>query len=188
MGEQIFQAILDHPEGLWIGRSDTKNNLEALATEDKRIHIHIPEMAEWVQSIEAQSEAAALGGNQDFPFILMAGRHMDMNANTLMRDPAWNKERRACTLAMHPGDAARLGFEDGQKVRVITEAGSEEIELETAESSRPGTVIIPHGFGLEYPGRTYGINVNRLTKNTHRDPIAGTPLHRYVRCRIEAAP
>lgn len=188
MGEQIFQAILDHPEGLWIGRSDTANNLEALATEDKRIHIHIPEMAEWVQSIEAQSEAAALEGNQDFPFILMAGRHMDMNANTLMRDPAWNKERRACTLAMHPGDAARLGFEDGQKVRVITEAGSEEIELETAVSSRPGTVIIPHGFGLEYPGRTYGINVNRLTKNTHRDPIAGTPLHRYVRCRIEAAP
>ena len=189
MGEQIFQAILDHPEGLWIGRSDTENNLEALATEDKRIHIHIPEMAEWVQSIEPQSEAASLeGGNQDFPFILMAGRHMDMNANTLMRDPAWNKERRACTLAMHPGDAARLGFKDGQKVRVITEAGSEEIELETAESSRPGTVIIPHGFGLDYPGKTYGINVNRLTKNTHRDPIAGTPLHRYVRCRIEAAP
>ena len=36
----------------------------------------------------------------------------------------------------------------------------------------------------DYDGTVYGINVNRLTKNTHRDPI-GTPLHRYVPCRVE---
>jgi hypothetical protein len=47
-------------------------------------------------------------------------------------------------------------------------------------------VLIPHGFGLNYDGQVYGINVNRLTKNTHRDPI-GTPLHRFVPCRVEAA-
>ena len=41
-------------------------------------------------------------------------------------------------------------------------------------------------FGLTVAGGVYGINVNRLTKNTHRDPI-GTPLHRFVPCRIEAA-
>jgi hypothetical protein len=35
-------------------------------------------------------------------------------------------------------------------------------------------------------GETYGVNVNQLTKNTHRDRIAATPLHRYVPCRIEA--
>jgi anaerobic selenocysteine-containing dehydrogenase len=187
LGEQIFQAVLDHPEGLWIGKSDTENNLKALATEDKRIHIHIPELAAWIQSIEPQSESAALTRDQDYPLILMAGRHMDTNANTLMRDPAWNKDRRACTLAMHPEDAARMGFQDGQRVRVSTEAGSGEIELEVTATSHPGTVIIPHGFGLDYPGGSYGINVNRLTKNTHRDPLAGTPLHRYVRCRVEAA-
>jgi len=47
-------------------------------------------------------------------------------------------------------------------------------------------VLIPHGFGLIYDDKVYGINVNRLTKNTHRDAI-GTPLHRYVPCRLEAA-
>jgi hypothetical protein len=31
----------------------------------------------------------------------------------------------------------------------------------------------------------YGANVNRLNKNTHRDRIAATPLHRYVPCRVE---
>jgi hypothetical protein len=28
-------------------------------------------------------------------------------------------------------------------------------------------------------------NANRLAKNTHRDQIAGTPLHRYIPCRVE---
>ena len=115
----------------------------------------------------------------------MAGRHIDTNANTLMRDPAWNQGRRTCTLAMHPRDAEVLGLRDGDRARVITEAASAEVEVEVTESSRPGHVVIPHGFGLEFEGKTSGVNVNRLTKNTHRDPWAGTPLHRYVPCRIE---
>ncbi len=187
MGEQIFQAILDHPEGLWIGKCDPERNLEVLATEDGRLHIHVPEMADWVRSIEPQSEAAALEGDSAWPFILMAGRHTDHNANTLMRDPAWNQGRRACTAAMHSRDVQRLGLEDGQMLRVVTEAGRAEVELEVDDASRPGTVIIPHGFGLVYEGQEQGVNVNRLTRNTHRDPLAGTPLHRYVPCRVEAA-
>ncbi len=102
-------------------------------------------------------------------------------------DPAWNRDRRACTAAMHSRDAQRLGLEDGRMVRVVTEAGRAEVELEVDDASRPGTVIIPHGFGLMYEGREQGVNVNRLTRNTHRDPLAGTPLHRYVPCRVEAA-
>jgi len=120
----------------------------------------------------------------EFPLVLMAGRHMSMNANTLMRDPAWNEGRRPCTLAMHPDDAAALNLKDGQQVRVTTEAGSEEIELEITETARRGHVVIPHGFGLVYNGVKYGANVNRLTKNTHRDQF-GTPIHRFVPCHVE---
>jgi hypothetical protein len=36
-----------------------------------------------------------------------------------------------------------------------------------------------------YNGVKYGANVNRLTKNTHRDQF-GTPIHRFVPCRVEA--
>jgi len=39
---------------------------------------------------------------------------------------------------------------------------------------------------LKYDGKVYGANCNRLTKNTNRDKLAGTPLHRYVPCRVEA--
>jgi anaerobic selenocysteine-containing dehydrogenase len=79
-----------------------------------------------------------------------------------------------------------MGLEDGQQVKVTTQAGSEVGELEITDQVRQGTVLIPHGFGLIYDGEVYGINANRLTKDTHRDPL-GTPLHRYVPCRVEAA-
>ncbi len=185
MGEQIFQALLDHPEGLWIGRSNEDNNFEELKTEDGRLNIFAPEMADWVRSLDADNEEKALRPDPLFPLVLMAGRHMDMNANTLMRDPAWNEGRRDCTLAMHPDDAARLNLADGAMVRVITEAGQEETELQVTGTARPGHVVMPHGFGLVYEGRVHGANANRLTKNTHRDHFAGTPLHRYVPCRVE---
>jgi anaerobic selenocysteine-containing dehydrogenase len=118
--------------------------------------------------------------------VLGAGLHVDTNANTLMRNPAWNKDRRACTVAMNPEDADTLNLNDAQMFKVITEAGEVEIELEITQTTRPGLVVIPHGFGLDYNGEIYGTNVNRLTKNTHRDKLAGTPIHRYVPCRVEA--
>lgn len=185
LAEKVFQAVLDHPEGLWIGKCDPENNLQSLKTGDGRVDVHIPELADWVQSIEPASEAQSLRRDDAYPLILMAGRHMDMNANTLMRDPAWNEGRRACTLAMHPVDAKGLGLQDGQRVRVTTEAGTEVVELEVTDTAKVGHVVIPHGFGLDYGGETYGANVNRLAKNTHRDRLAATPLHRYVPCRVE---
>jgi anaerobic selenocysteine-containing dehydrogenase len=184
MGEEIFSAVLEHAEGIWIGRLDPEKNLEGIQTEDGRVHIEYREMADWIQSIDPASEAEALRGHEDWPFILMAGWHIDTNANTNMRDPAWNKKRRVSTLAMNPQDAEASGLTDGQTVRLTTEAGSVEIELEVTEATRSGVVIVPHGFGLDYEGKTCGVNVNRLTKNTHRDPFAGTPLHRYVPCQV----
>jgi len=86
---------------------------------------------------------------------------------------------------MNPTDAERFGLADRQMAKVVTEAGQETIEVEVTEDAREGQVIIPHGFGLVYNGVKYGANVNRLTKNTHRDQF-GTPIHRYVPCRVEA--
>jgi anaerobic selenocysteine-containing dehydrogenase len=181
----MFQAIVDHPEGLWVGQCDPAGTMKAIKTPDGRVQVAYPDMREWIQSITPESEQESLASDPRWPLILMSGRHMDFNANTLMRDPSWNEGRRACTLAMNPADAERLGLADGQQVKVITEAGEEIAELEVTGETRPGQVLLPHGFGLNYLGRVYGANANRLTKNTHRDRFAGTPLHRYVPCRVE---
>ncbi|MFP4445024.1 MAG: molybdopterin dinucleotide binding domain-containing protein [Desulfosudaceae bacterium] len=113
--------------------------------------------------------------------------HADRLTHPLKRNPEWNSRRRACTLLMHPGDAEELDLKDGQPVRITTAAGQETVELEVSQTTRPGQVVMPHGFGLIYDGQVFGANVNRLTQATHRDRLAGTPLHRYVPCRVEAS-
>jgi anaerobic selenocysteine-containing dehydrogenase len=187
VGEEIFRAILDHPEGVIVGKADESDNFQQVQTADGKLNVYAPEMAEWILSLEPELEETALRPDPAYPFVLQAGRHMSMNANTIMRDPAWNKGKRACTLAIHPDDAASLGICDGQTVRVITEAGEVTVEAELTGTTRRGFVIIPHGFGLLHDGSVYGAGVNRLTKNTYRDRLAATPLHRYVPCRIEVA-
>lgn len=179
-GEKLFQAILDHPQGLWLGKLDETANMADIRTPSGRIELFIPEMDAWMAALTPEREAAALQPDPAFPLILMAGRHDRTNANTLMRDPSWNHGRRTGTLTMHADDAADLGLVDGQRVRVATAAGEETVELEIRPNARPGQVILPHGFGLVHGGEKTGANVNRLTQSSHRDGFAATPLHRYV--------
>jgi len=186
LGDRIFQDILDKPQGLWVGEVDPEANMSGIRTPSGKIELHIPELEGEAEGLDGESEAQALNLPREFPMILNAGRHIKYNANTLMRNPEWNKGKRACTVSLSPSDASALGLRDGQRVRVLTEAGNEVGDLQVTDQVRKGMVLIPHGFGLIYDGEVYGINANRLTKNTHRDPI-GTPLHRYVPCRVEAA-
>lgn len=185
-GDRIFQAIIDAPQGLWVGEADTDNPMAGIATSSGKIEVYIPELEEQAKALNAVKEQEDLQLPDQFPLILNAGRHMKYNANTLMRNPAWNDGEKACTVAMNPEDIRALGLCDGQQVRITTEAGSEVGELEMSGDVRRGTVLLPHGFGLDYEGEVYGININRLTGSSHRDPL-GTPLHRFVPCRVEAA-
>lgn len=186
MGEEIFRRLLERPEGLWIGTCDPDDNFPQLKTEDGTISLVIPELRDWLEEIEPAGEADMLKPDPNYPFLLSAGRHFDYNANTIMRDPAWNDGKRACTMLVHPDDASIIGLSDGGTARVTTEAGEVLVEVEITDKTRPGFVFIPHGFGLIHEGKSYGVNVNRLTKNTSRDRLAATPYHRYVPCRIEA--
>lgn len=185
-GLEIFQAIVDKPEGVLVGVVDPEKNLEKLTTPTGKIELYDKDFGEWLKEIEPARELEDLEKDKkEYPLIMSAGRHIDTNANTNMRDPAWNEGKRACTLIMNPVDAEELGLSDGQMVKLTTEAGHETIELEVTELTRKGYIMIPHGFGLVYDGIKYGANVNRLTKNTHRDRIAATPIHRYIPCRVE---
>ena len=185
-GDRVFQALLDNPQGIWIGKADEANPMAGIKTPSGKIEVFIPELEQGVLDLIPAKEVNGLAMPQGFPLVLNAGRHTKYNANTLMRNPEWNKGKRDCTVAINPSDAEAMGLSDGQEVQVTTQAGSASGELQVSEQVREGMALIPHGFGLIYDGKVHGINVNFLTKNTHRDPL-GTPLHRFVPCRIEAA-
>ncbi|MCF8035066.1 MAG: molybdopterin-dependent oxidoreductase [Desulfarculaceae bacterium] len=186
LGDRVFSAVMDHPEGLWIGKADPARAWQVLRTASGKLEAFIPELAEEAAALSPEAEAKDLTPDPAFPLVLNAGRHMDYNANTMMRNPEWNQGKRACTVALSPDDAEAMGLSDGQTVRVSTAAGSGEGELQVSQAIRPGMVLIPHGFGLIHGGQVYGLNVNYLTSAANRDPL-GTPLHRYVPCRVEAA-
>jgi len=183
-GEALFQMLLEHPEGILIGKVDPDKSLEHLKTQDKKIHLYIPEMADWIEEIDPGKEEAALK-NEEFPFVLSAGRHFAYNANTNMRDPAMNDHKTVYGMLISESDARALGLEEGDEVWVTTAAAKVRIPVEISDIPAQGSVIIPHGFGMIYDGKEYGVNVNLLAKNTHRDRLAGTPLHRFVPCRVQ---
>jgi anaerobic selenocysteine-containing dehydrogenase len=185
VGEELFKRLLDHPEGIMIARMPEQDNLNALRTPDKKIHLYIEEMESWMNEILPDKEELGLR-NKEYPFVLLAGRHFPYTANTLMRDPEWNSRKRVCNLLMSEEDARAMEIKDGTVVRLSTEASHVKVPVEVSDIPPRGTVVLPHGFGLVYGGETYGVNVNQLTKNTHRDRLFATPLHRYVPCRIEA--
>jgi anaerobic selenocysteine-containing dehydrogenase len=185
-GEELFQKLLDHPEGLMIAKVDPEANLDRLKTADKKIHLYIEEMEGWMAEISPEKEKTALD-NEALPFVLVAGRHFPHTANSIMRDPAWNDHRAVCTLLVSEEDATALGIKEGEAAWITTEASRVKVPVEISDIPSRGAVMLPHGFGLNYEGREHGVNVNLLTKNTHRDRIAGTPLHRYVPCRVEGS-
>ena len=43
MGDQVFEALLEHPEGMWVGRVD-EDQFGRLKTEDGRINVVIEEL------------------------------------------------------------------------------------------------------------------------------------------------
>ena len=179
-------AILENRQGIWLGRLDPDKNLDFVVTEDGRINLRDPELLDWLTQVTPESEAVALESDPALPLLMMAGWHMDTNANTLMRDPAWNKGRRVGCLAVHADDAQALGLGDGDNARLTTKAGQAEVEVEISRLTRPGMVLVPQGFGLDFgDGKKVGVNVNALTDAGHRDRLAGTPHHRRVPCRLE---
>jgi anaerobic selenocysteine-containing dehydrogenase len=189
MMDDVFQAVIDHPEGVFIASpdiNDPEENFRFLVHPDHKFHIYHDVLNEYIKDITPEKEAAELNGDKEFPLILSAGRHADGGANAIMRNPETYRFRNPCTLALNPEDAEELGIKDGQWVRVTTEAGSAEIETEITYQTRKGYILIPHHFGFNFNGKTYGIHVNSLTPARHMESVTGNPIWRYVPCRVEA--
>jgi anaerobic selenocysteine-containing dehydrogenase len=191
LGDELFQRFIDKPVDILLCVDDVENNLaENLRTSDGKVHLHIPVLDDWMARINPVAELEALE-SKDYPMLLMAGERNDFNATTRMRNRTWisgkTSGKRACTMKIHPEDAKELGLESGGIALVETEASSLEVEVEVSERAYPGSVSIPHGFGLEHCGKVEGVNVNSLTPARHRDPLAATPLHKSIPCRVSPA-
>ena len=188
LGDALFEAILNTPEGVMITSDPYEISFERLETDDQRIQLVIPELLEELQSLVDEAPPAK---DDAYPFILAAGERRGNTANTIYRNPDWRRKDREGALRISPDDAGRLGVESGGRVRVTTKRGSLETTVEVTDRMRAGHVSLPNGMGLQYPNAkgertTVGTPPNELTSSEDRDWFAGTPWHKHVRARVEA--
>jgi anaerobic selenocysteine-containing dehydrogenase len=184
--DRLFDAIVDSPSGVVFTDDELEATWRRIGTADGRVQLDIPELL-----AELDDLGEPPGGSDEWPFLLAAGERRSFTANTILRDPAWRKRDGQAALRVAPADAQRLGLSDGDLARVVTERGRAVVEVAVDDAMQTGHLALPNGLGLDHIAEgervQTGVAPNELTHAGHRDRFAGTPFHKSVPARLEAA-
>jgi anaerobic selenocysteine-containing dehydrogenase len=187
---ELFQQLLDHPEGVLLCRVDPERNWEQVRTADQKAVLNPAAILDLFRGLEIPADTD-FRKNREYPFILQTGERTDYNGNTVHRDPSWRKKQREGFLRMHQALAAELGVANGEMVQLITERGEARVPALVTDDIYPGNLSMPHGYGLlwknERTGKLepVGTNVQELVGARHRDSLTGIPLHKYIPAKVK---
>lgn len=115
-------------------------------------------------------------------FTLISRRQLRSNNSWMHNLPKLMAGKPRCTLQMHPRDAELLALRPGDRVRVSSEQGAIEVELELSDAIMRGVVCLPHGFGHAQTGvrlrvasepPNAGASVNDLIDPARIDELSG---------------
>jgi formate dehydrogenase major subunit len=113
----------------------------------------------------------------DFPLRLTTGRRLE-SFNTGVQTQSYPSPlRRGETVDLAPADAARLGIEDGERVRVTSRRGTVTAPARIDSKLRPGLVFMTFHFPDE-------VDTNTLTIDA-TDPKSGTAEFKAAAVRVE---
>ncbi|MFZ4278767.1 MULTISPECIES: molybdopterin-dependent oxidoreductase [Streptomyces] len=171
-----LEELLAHPHGIDLG--PLKPRLpEVLRTRSGRIELLPAPVAADLPRLRRALEG------RPAPLVLVGRRHLRSNNSWMHNVASLGGGSNACTLQIHPDDAARLGLKDGTTVRIESAGGGIEAPAEITDTVRSGVVSLPHGWGHSRPGTrmsvaaaTPGANVNQLLDGTLLDPLSGTAV------------
>ncbi|HVK28601.1 MAG TPA: molybdopterin-dependent oxidoreductase [Nocardioides sp.] len=180
-GNALFERILTG-EAVVFTRDDHDHAWDYVRRPDRRFTLEIPELLDRLRDLATEQSSWT---TEEFPFVLSAGERRAFTANTIIRDPSWRRRDAGGALRISTDDAWALSVRDGDSLRVVTERGSAVAVVEVTDTLQQGHVSLPNGLGVAHPDGTPGVAPNELTSLHHRDPIAGTPWHKYVPARLE---
>ncbi|QSR27155.1 molybdopterin oxidoreductase [Nocardioides aromaticivorans] len=180
-GNALFERILTG-EAVVFTRDDHDHAWDYVRRPDRRFTLEIPELVDRLRGLASEQSSWT---TEEFPFVLSAGERRAFTANTIIRDPSWRRRDAGGALRISTDDAWALSVRDGDTLRVVTERGSAVAVVEVTDTLQQGHVSLPNGLGVAHPDGTPGVAPNELTSLHHRDPIAGTPWHKYVPARLE---
>jgi len=119
--------------------------------------------------------------SKDRPYLLISGARKRVYLHSRYRNiPRFRRLHPRAEIELHPADAAALGVEEGELIRVSSQIGSIVLPARILDIDEilPGLAQITHGW-------EGGGNVNRLTFDNITDPISGFPLLTSIPVRLE---
>jgi len=151
-----------------------------LRTVDKRIKLAPDVLMKDIERVKAKFFD---GGSPDLNghLLLIGRRHLRSNNSWMHNSERLVKGKTACTILMHPTDAAQRHLSSGQKVEVRSRVGAIVVPIEISEEMMPGVVSIPHGWGHDRSGNQLAVaqqhpgqSINDITDDLTIDELSGT--------------
>jgi anaerobic selenocysteine-containing dehydrogenase len=181
-------AVLEaNPHGVDLGPLERRVP-EVLRTPTGKIEL-APEPI--VQDVARLRESLTRRRNGEM--VLVGRRDLRSNNSWMHNLDVLVRGKDRCTLHVHPGDAARLGLEDGGQAWVRSRRGEVAVTVEVTDGIMPGVVSIPHGWGHDRPGTDLsvaatrpGVNSNLLADGELIDPLSGNAVLNGIPVTVEA--
>jgi len=181
-GAPLTMAALEsHPHGMDLGPLIPMLPAR-LRTASGKIHAApaaiVADLPRVARGLDSALEAAQ--GQHPGTLLLIGRRALRSNNSWMHNSTRLVRGKPACTLLMHPQDAATYGVADGAVARVTSRVGTVEVPVVVTDSMMPGVVSLPHGWGHGRPGvqlstatTVPGVSINDLTDDARVDALCG---------------
>ncbi|MCL2791409.1 MAG: molybdopterin-dependent oxidoreductase [Desulfobulbus sp.] len=118
----------------------------------------------------------------EYPVLGISGSRDIRFTNSQFRlIPALLHGGAGCVVDIHPDDAVRQGFAEGDRIEIATPKGAIAMTARLSTAVRPGTVRLAWGWG-DFDPRA---SLNILTEDDQRGPLTGTSTSRSFMCRLQ---
>ncbi len=174
-GGMSLRRLRESPHGIDLGALEPRLPAR-LQTKDKRLQLAPAALLADLPRLEARLLEVPAGDTLELigRRLLRSNNSWMHNSLRLVKGPA------ACTLQMHPDDAAARHLPQGAEVEVRSRVGSVRAPLALTTDVPRGVVCLPHGYGHAQEGvelsvaRAHsGVSVNDLTDETRLDALSG---------------
>jgi len=182
-----LDKVARSPHGIVLGDQVATGVLEKkLRHRDGRVHLADAEIGAEIGRLESTN-----GASSEFPLRLIGLRELRSHNSWMHNAPLLMRGGRTHSLRINPEDAGPVGLEEGDRVRVVSAAGSLETPVTLTDEMTPGTVALPHGWGhrggWRLANRAGGANVNLLASSEVEslEPLAGMAHLNGIPVRVE---
>ena len=206
--ERIVDLLLrSGPDGDWFGARRRGLSLAALRAEP-RGRVLAPFIETGVLASRVRGGRVNLGDRRigaalqrlagepqpdpQYPMMLIGKRDVRSQNSWMHNTPKHRDPRRRQRALVNPKDAAVLGIDDGESVRITSATGTGVVPVAITDDVAPGTVAVPHGWGHHDAGwktanEAGGMNVNTITSARPADlePLSGMAHLNAVPVRLE---